>query len=67
VKPVNPRYKWSPMTMTVGELIAELQKHDPELPVVATWEGTGNGVVAENFDIKDHQGEKQLCIEVDNH
>ena len=25
---------------TVGELIAELQKHPPESPVFATWEGT---------------------------
>jgi len=25
--------------MTVAELIAELQKHPPESPVVGTWEG----------------------------
>jgi hypothetical protein len=49
--------------MTVSELILELQKHDPNLVVIATWEGTWNAVVSTNFEV----AAGKLLIDVENH
>lgn len=49
--------------MTVAELIHELQKHNPDMVVGATWEGTLNAFTPDNFSVEDGQ----LWIEVDNH
>lgn len=51
------------LSMTVSELILELQKHDPDLLVIATWEGTWNAVTPDNFKV----GAGKLLIDVENH
>ena len=55
------------MTMTVAEMIAELQKYDPSLPVVATWESVGAGFRTENFGIVEYEGRKELSIDVEDY
>jgi len=64
---IHPTQKWSGMTMTVAELIAELQAYEPALPVIATWEGVGAGFRPENFMIGFDEGRKYLSIDVDDH
>lgn len=51
--------------MTVAELIAELQKHDPETAVLATWEGVLAGIRPENFETEKSNGRSQLIIDVE--
>lgn len=53
------------MTMTVAELIAELQKHDPSMPVLATWEGVLAGIRPENFEVGEYDGRQQLTLDVE--
>lgn len=53
------------MTMTVAELIAELQKHAPETPVLATWESVLAGIRPENFETEEYEGRTQLTIDVE--
>lgn len=38
-------------TVTVGELIAELQKHDSEMAVAFVWEGQITPVVFHRFEV----------------
>ena len=67
MKPVG-NHKNSRMTMTVQELIAELSKYPPEMPVITVWEGQGSGIRAENFTISDmNASENQLSIDVENY
>lgn len=51
--------------MTIAELIDELQKHDSNMPVLATWEGVLSGIRPENFGIQEYGGRKQLTIDVE--
>lgn len=53
------------MTMTVGELITELQKHNSNLPVLATWENVFAGIRPENFQLEEYEGRTQLTIDVE--
>lgn len=62
---VHPNRKESGMTMTVAELIAELQKHAPETPVLATWESVLAGIRPENFETEEYEGRTQLTIDVE--
>lgn len=67
MKAIYPSRHYSRETMTVGELIAELQKkYDPMMPVVATWEGTLNAITLESFSYAVVEGETQLHIDVEN-
>lgn len=50
--------------MTVAELIAELQKYDQSLPVLASWESVGAGIRAENFEVTEYDGRNELIIDV---
>ena len=51
--------------MTVAELIAELQKHDPAMPVLATWESVLAGIRPENFEVEEYDGRQQLTLDVE--
>lgn len=51
--------------MTVAELIAELNKHAPDMPVLATWEGVLAGIRPENFAVEEYDGRQQLTIDVE--
>jgi hypothetical protein len=62
---VHPTRELSGMTMTIAELIDELQKHDSNMPVLATWEGVLSGIRPENFGIQEYGGRKQLTIDVE--
>jgi hypothetical protein len=62
---VHPTEGRSGMTMTVAELIAELQKHDPSMPVLATWEGVLAGIRPENFEVGEYDGRQQLTLDVE--
>lgn len=57
--------------MTVSELISELSKYPPDMPVVATWEGVAAGIRAENFDLSKWFDtdipETQLYIDVEDY
>ena len=52
------------MTMTVAELISELQKYNQSLPVLASWESVGAGILPENLEITEHDGRNELIIDV---
>jgi hypothetical protein len=62
---VHPTRERSGMTMTVAELIAELHKHAPGMPVLATWEGVLAGIRPENFAVEEYDGRQQLTIDVE--
>ncbi len=68
MKRVHPNKKGSSgMTMTVAEMIDELKKYDPEIPVLATLEGIFAGIRSENFLIEDYEGRKQITIDVEDY
>lgn len=51
--------------MTCAELIAELQKYNPGMPVLATWENVFAGIRPDNFKIEESDGRQQLTLDVD--
>ncbi|CAB3805556.1 hypothetical protein [Pararobbsia alpina] len=55
-------------TMTVSEVIAELQKFDPDLPVLATWDGQFKAVDGYTLLIEPHglvgDGTEALVLDV---
>jgi len=53
--------------MSVGELIDELQKHDPSIPVLATWESVLSGIRPENFSVIEYMGRVELHIDVEDY
>ena len=54
-------------TMTVSELIAELQKYNPNIPVIAEWEGVWSGFRPNNFRAKNEDGRTILLIDVEDY
>lgn len=68
MKHVDPtKLNTSGLTLTVAELIAELRRYDPELPVIAEWERVGAGFRPDNFRVSEYEGRKELIINVDDH
>ena len=53
--------------MSVGELIAELQKYDTSIPVLACWENVLSGIRPENFSVAEYMGRVELRIDVEDY
>lgn len=49
--------------MTVGELIKHLQTFDPNLPIIATWEGTLNTLACGSITLETRR--ETVCVLVD--
>jgi len=65
MKPLFPDAPHCGDTMTVGELREHLKQYDENLPVIATWEGQGKAVLAENISVERWEGRDELIIDVE--
>ena len=65
VYPENPNSK---ETMTVGELIETLKDYDPDIAVLATWEGVVTGIRKESiFTVSPDDKRIELLIDVEDY
>ena len=69
MKPIYPDCKYNKLpTMTVAELVIELQKHNPDLLVATTWEGTCNAITPDRITLETtHEGVELVMIDAENH
>ena len=61
---VIPSRPQSGETLTVVGLMRELAKYDPNLPVIATWEGQAAGILPGNMAVEPMDAIDQLVIDV---
>ena len=70
MKRMEPWNKYSPMTMTVGDIKAALAKYSDDLRVIATWEGCLRPIRKDGFKSRLITGDipkyRALLINVNN-